>query len=397
MPPNTQRTQTTTAHATSWTLCAALVLAICACSDDPGGGDGGFAFDVADTAVVQDVGDTPDIAAIDAEPDTAPADDTLGDVAQDSGGPEDVGAPDAGCAANGCDEGDNSGEGASPRVCLDDGTCCQPACEGLCGGAPDGCGGTCDAECNGVCDQPVATPVHLHRVYSAKPLSNVPVGAGCVAPLGVGPADGSAVTDAANDGFEQGNTVALAWALDASGLAQAASAGLHAAYAGGSGCATGQEGCKLQLWKQGYNPHGLPGATCPARATLKRDPAWDLPTFAQDPDSVVPSFVPFFLFAGPVEQTAPWVRVRSLRVQPATSTANPGIFCGVVRADDLEAAIAKLDEQQKQDPSVTALVLWMNEAGHEPTVDTDGDQLEDGWPFAFSQGIAKAGLSVVLP
>jgi hypothetical protein len=108
----------------------------------------------------------------------------------------------------------------------------------------------------------------------------------------------------------------------------------------------------------------------------------------------VPSFAPLFLFGGPVESLAPWVRVHKLLAVPSTTSLVPGLFCGAVRKADLQTALTKLSAQQLLDGSVGQFKSWLT--AHEPGIDLDGDGEGDAYPFAFTLGIAQAGPSTIV-
>lgn len=332
----------------------------------------------------QDTADTKasDTAAIDAKAvdvDASAPQDTAPDTSAETA---DV-APDAGptdCKAKGCAD--------KAAVCTDDGTCCVPQCDGKCGGVADSCGGTCKAECAGECTPPSALSPTLYRAWSIGPLGSLPSGTGCAIGLG-GNNDGTHVTDFSDaPNYAQGSTHALAFETDGL-IAKATSFGLVVGDASGAGCAVGASGCTLKIWPSSFNPNGLPGV-CPPRTLLEVDPQASVPTFRLPVKVDVPSYVPLFMFAGPVEQLAPWVRVSKVRALPVTTPqSGGGVFCGVVKRVDLESAIAKLNATQATAPNLSQLKAWWLD--HDPTIDTDGNDEPDAWPFAFTLGVSPAG------
>lgn len=286
------------------------------------------------------------------------------------------------CAVTGC---------SAEAKCLADGSCCTPSCTAKCGGVADGCGGTCAKECAGVCTAPTVAPTPLYRAFAFKPQTKVDAALGCAQALGVVD-DGTRITDASDTAaYSAGNSIALAFQADDL-IGKADSLDLLAGLAGGS-CGSGSSTCQLKVWTSAFNPFGLPGP-CPGRAVLHRDADNEKLAFRQDETSAVPSFVPLFLFGGPAEALAPWVRVHKLLALPSTNNSLPGMFCGAVTKIEMDAAIAKLSAQQLADPSVTQLKSWLAE--HDAGIDLDGDGNGDGFPFAFTLGIVLAGPSTVI-
>ncbi len=333
-----------------------------------------------------------------AHTDVAVAGDAVADAADVAGG--DIASDVADIAADLTSTGDAAAEIATgcvatpcqaPQVCQADGSCCTPNCQDKCNAMPDGCGGFCNNECINLCQMPTSAPAILYRAWSFKPLADQGPSTGC--PTNGPLSDGTHVTDfAKTTTWSAGDQVAIGFAADGLiGVAQELD--LIAGGAGGANCSVGMQGCGLKVWASSFSPYGLPDQPCPGRALLQRDDSQAQTTFRQAEKNPVPSAVPLFLFAGTADALTPWVRVHNVMAQPSTNTAKGGLFCGVVRKDDLQQALTKVGGSVS-DTSLVQLQQWMKDT--EPSMDQDGDGTAESWPFAFSLGISTAGPSLIV-